>query len=207
MENNTKIVVIHDGLFELHPIIVTLEKLYGKDNVHFFYHSNDGLDFVLANKGGKMIVLLDKNFESKGDISGIEVFRKIRKETSLIYVILISANPLNEISPDELKLLINESLFKIDNLTDDFSNIIALVKEAEQELALNIDCVIEEWILRHPDHERQKPLIKLKSGKSYSMEEVLQHIRERSEVGLDFEKGLLNLAVTMFARQKVKLND
>ncbi|MCX8489758.1 MAG: hypothetical protein ORN54_01685, partial [Cyclobacteriaceae bacterium] len=74
-------------------------------------------------------------------------------------------------------------------------------------MQLRIDCVIEDWIMKHPPEKRNQPLVKLKEGRSYSMNEVLESIRKQTPIGIDFEKSLLKLSIELFSRQKLKLND
>ncbi len=209
-----KIVVIHDTLDYFpdklensSPLMATLALKYGLDNVVLFKHSNDGLDYILKNLGQKMVVLLDKNFADKKDIDGIKVFEEVRKQTALVYVILTSVSNISDIGEDNLTFLINHELFGFINFTSDYSAIIALIEKAVEHLELRIDSVIEEWIMKHPPEKRNQPLVKLKDGRSYSMNEVLESIRKKTPVGIDFEKSLLKLSIELFSRQKLKLND
>ncbi|MDX6180646.1 hypothetical protein SGQ44_00670 [Flavobacterium sp. Fl-77] len=204
---STKVIVIHDDISEISPIMVMLKVKHGEENVLLFTHSQDGLDYVLKNLGCKMIVLLDKNFKEAKDISGIRVFEKIREKTSLVYIILITVSKITELDDDELKMLINKDLFKFESFTSDYTTILNLVDEAILSLSLRIDCVIEEWIMKHPDDARNKPLIKNKEGVSFTMNEVMQSIREESEVGIEFERSLLKLAIEIFSRQPLRDND
>lgn len=215
--NNTpvKIVVIHDNLdyfpdkLEMSPpLMATLALKYSVNNVVFFKHSNAGLEYVLENSGKqKMVVLLDKNFEDRRDIDGIKVFEKIREKTSLVYVILTSVSSLSGLEEEDLTYLINHELFGFISFASDYSSIVALIEKAVEHLELRIDCVIEEWIMKHPPEKRTQPLVKLKDGRSYSMNEVLESIRKQTQVGIDFEKSLLKLSIELFSRQKLKLND
>lgn len=202
-----KIIVIHDDILDNSPIMVMLKVNHGDDNVLLFKHSQEGLDFVLNNLGSKMIVLLDKNFKEAKDISGIRVFEKIKEKTSLVYIILISVSNISELEDDELKMLINKDLFKFESFTTDYTTILGLVDEALLNLSLRVDCVLEEWIMKHPDEARNKPLIKNKDGVSFTMNEVLESIRMQGEVGVDFERSLLKLAIEIFSRQKLINND
>ncbi len=204
---NTKIIVIHDDIPHNDPIMVMLKESHGEENVLLFEHSQEGLDYVLGNLGIKMVVLLDKNFKEAKDISGIRVFEKIREKTSLVYVILITVSEMTDLDDDELKMLINKDLFKFESFTSDYTTILSLVDEAILNLSLRIDCVIEEWIMRHPVEARIKPLIKDKDGKTYSMNDVLESIRQQTEIGVEFEKNLLKLAIELFSRQKLMIND
>lgn len=202
-----KIIVIHDDISDISPIMVMLKVKHGDENVLLFKHSQDGLDYVLKNLGCKMIVLLDKNFKEAKDISGIRVFEKIKEKTSLVYIILITVSKITELDDDELKMLINKDLFKFESFTSDYTTILSLVDEALRDLSLRIDCVLEEWIMRHPVEARNKPLIKNRDGVYFSMNEVLTSIREQGEVGLDFERSLLTLAIEIFSRQKLLTDD
>lgn len=202
-----KVIVIHDDIADDSPIMVMLKEKHGVENVLLIKHSQEGLDYVLGNLGTKMIVLLDKNFYGNKEISGVRVFEKIREKTSLVYVILITVSKITELEDEELKMLINKDLFKFESFTSDYTKILSLVDEAILNLSLRIDCVIEEWIMKHPDEARNKPLIKNKEGVSFTMNEVLDSIREQGEVGVDFERSLLKLAIEIFSRQKLMPND
>lgn len=197
-----KIVVIHDGLIpKVDPLLVMLKLGFGDDNVIHFENSNEGLEYVLGNLSQKMIVLLDKNF-SQGERSGIQVFEEIRKNTSLVYVILITADEYYKIKNEDLILLINHDAFAIENVTSDYTKIISLVESAAHKLNARIDAVLEEWIARHKPEDREKPLLRTKEGKIYSMNDVLESIRHQTDIGKDFEVSLVKLAIDIFSRQK-----
>lgn len=207
----TKIVVIHDDIFDeennTSPIMVALKMKYGEQNVLLFRHSQKGLDYVLENLGQKMVVLLDRNFHDGKEIDGIEVFEKIREETSLVYVILVTVSRISDIDGNVLKKLINKDLFKLESFTADYSKIVELIDEAVRILDVRVDAVIEDWIVRHPLEKRNQVIIKTKDGNSYTMDELLQSIRKQTEVGIEFEKNLLKLAIELFSRQKLKIDD
>lgn len=207
----TKIVVIHDDIFDevnnTSPIMVALKLKYGEENVILFRHSQDGLDYVLNNLGQKMVVLLDRNFSDGQEIDGIEVFEKIREETSLVYVILVTVSKISEIDGEILKKLINKDLFKLESFTADYSKIVVLIDEAVELLETRIDAVIEDWIVRHPEEKRNQVILKTKEGKTYTMNDLLESIRKQTPLGNSFEKNLLKLAIELFSRQKLKLDD
>ncbi len=202
-----KIIVIHDDVSDGSPIMVMLEKKYGKENVILHKHSQPGLDYVLSNLGQKMVVLLDKNFYEGKEKSGIKVFEEIREKTSLVSVILTSVSNISDIGEDNLKTLINNELFAFISFTSDFAEILKLIDTAVERMQLRIDCVIEEWIMKHPGEKRNQPLVKLKDGRSFSMNEVLESIRKQTPLGIDFEKSLLKLSIELFSRQKLKIDD
>lgn len=202
----TKIVVIHDNIEETTPIMVEMRVKYGIENVVLFQHSQQGLDYVISNLGNKMVVLLDKNFDGN-EIDGIKVFSEIRKKTSLVYVILITVSKISEINSETLKMLINKDLFKLESFTQDYKKIIDLVDQARSTLNVRVDAVIEDWIMRHPIEKREQIILKTREGLTYSMNDILDSIRQETSIGLQFERNLLKLAIELFSRQKLKLDD
>ncbi|MBC7847724.1 MAG: hypothetical protein H7Y10_14690 [Flavobacterium sp.] len=202
----TKVVVIHDNIEETSPIMVEMRIKYGFENVILFQHSQQGLDYVLSNLGNKMVVLLDKNFDGN-EIDGIKVFSEIREKTSLVYIILITVSKISEINSETLKMLINKDLFKLESFTQDYRKIIELVDDALSTLNVRIDAVIEDWIMRHPIEKREQIILKTRDGQAYSMNDILESIRKETSVGIQFERNLLKLAIELFSRQKLKLDD
>lgn len=202
----TKIVVIHDDMDETYPLIVMLKEKYTDEGVVLFKHSQEGLDFVLNNLGRKMVVLLDKNFKDKNDISGLKVFEKIREKTSLVSVVLISANSITDFSEDELKTLINKDLFKLEKFTNDYSNIIKLIDEAVNNTYMRVDSALEQWIAIHPEEDKNKPFISTRDGKVYTLEEILKEIRLQTLYGKEVERKILMLSVDMLVRRKKQID-
>jgi hypothetical protein len=202
----TKVVVIHDNIEETSPIMVEMRVKYGSENVILFQHSQQGLDYVLSNLGNKMVVLLDKNFDGN-EIDGIKVFSEIREKTSLVYIILITVSKISEINSETLKMLINKDLFKLESFTQDYRKIIELVDDALSTLNVRVDAVIEDWIMRHPVEKREQIILRTRDGQAYSMNDILDSIRKETAIGLQFERNLLKLAIELFSRQKLKLDD
>jgi len=202
----TKIVVIHDDMDENYPLIVMLKDKYSDEGVVLFKHSQEGLDFVLNNLGRKMVVLLDKNFKDKNDISGLKVFEKIREKTALVYVVLISANSITDFSEEELKTLINKDLFKLEKFTNDYTDIINLMDEAVNNIDKRVDSALEEWITMHPEEDKDKPYITTREGKTYTLGDILEEIRLQTPYGKEVERKIIMLAVDMLARGKKQID-
>jgi hypothetical protein len=203
----SKIIVIHDNIEDTSPIMVEMRLKYGENNVLLYKHSQEGLDHVLENLGNKMVVLLDKNFYDGKEIDGIKVFERIRDQTSLVYVILITVSKISEIDGDTLKMLINKDLFKLESFTSDYRKIIELVDEALLILSTRVDAVIEDWIMRHSKEKRDQVILRTREGRTYTMNEILDSIRKQTEIGIEFERSLLKLAIELFSRQKLKIHD
>jgi len=202
-----KIVVIHDDISETSPIMVMLRVQYGDDNVVLHTHSQPGLEYVLSNLGQKMVVLLDKNFYDGKEKSGIKVFEEIRAKTSLVSVILTSVSNISDIGEENLKILINNDLFAFESFTSDYSKIIELIDKAVEGMDLRIDAVLEEWIVKQPEEKRERQYITTKGDKSYTLNEILESIRQRTEIGRSLEQNILKLAVDLLTRKNMKLDD
>ncbi len=199
----TKIVVIHDDMDENYPLIVMLRDKYSKEDVSLFKHSKEGLNFVLDNLGKKMVVLLDKNFKDKNDISGLKVFEKIREETALVFVVLISANNIADFSEDELKILVNKDLFKLEKFTNDYTSIIGLIEEAVNSIDMRVDAAIEDWLMANNLSE-ERPIL-ITETHQYTLKQILHEIRMETSVGRDFVKKVNNLTIELIMRNKEKI--
>lgn len=200
---STKIVVIHDDMDDNYPLIVMLKDKYSDDDVILFKHSQQGLEYVLQNLGRKMVVLLDKNFKDKNDISGLKVFEKIREQTVLVYVVLISANSISDFSEDELKILINKDLFKLEKFTNDYTNIINLIDDAVGNIDMRVDAAIEDWLIANNLND-EKPVL-ITETSSYTLKEMLHEIRLSTKVGREFVRKVNNLTIELIMRNKEKI--
>ncbi len=206
MNTPTKIVVIHDGLIpKVDPLLVELINAFGEQNVIHKVHAEEGLAYVLENLRQKMIIILDINFDGD-ELNGIEVLEKIRKETSLVYIIMITARTLRELNNDYLIAMINNDAFALQN-ADDYPKIISLVESASHKLDARVDAVLEEWITKQSKEKREKPYLKTKDGKTYTLDNILESIRQQTEIGKQMERNILKLAVDLLTRQKTKLDD
>ncbi len=202
-----KIVVIHDGLIpKVDPLLVELQEKFGLNEVIHYENSNDGLEYVLGNLNQKMIVILDMNF-SKGELSGLQVFENIRDKTALVYIILITADEVIKIKNEDLIFLINHDAFALESVTADYSKIISLVENASHKLDARVDAVLEDWITKQSDEKRAKPYLKTREGKTYTLENILESIRQQTEIGKQMERNILKLSVDLLSRQKTKLDD
>jgi len=203
----TKIIIIHDDLLVTSPLVVQLKMQHGEEDVLLFRHSHEGLNYVLNNLGQKMVVLLDKNFYDGKEMSGLEVFKEIRKKTSLVYVILTTVSRINEMAENDLKTLINNDLFAFEPFNSDYREIIVLIDDAIQKLEVRVDAVLEDWILQQDHEKRSKPYLKTQDGKVYTLNEILDSIRHQTDIGKQMEKNILKLAVNLLTRQKTRLDD
>ena len=169
---HAQIVVIHDELAETSPLIISLKDEFGDDNVILYKKSSVGLRYILENISKKTIVLLDWDLGT-GEPNGTKVLEQIRDETSLIYVIIVSAYFDKIPSKDYIKFINNDALAII-SLTSDISEKINLIKKAQNQLNRRVDVVLEEWLSRLSPEERSKPYLTTKSGKTLTFIDILK---------------------------------
>ena len=202
----TKIVIIHDDLSEDDPLIDELSDKYGEQNVVLIKESQKGLDYVLDNLTQKIIVILDLKFKAN-EISGVKVFEDIRQRTSLVYIIIWTANNLAEVRSEDLVKFINNDALAFISSTDDYTKVLQQVERAVHELDTRVSSVIEQWIVSRPNEEKDKPYIMFSNGKTYSLFEILQEIRQQTEFGKEVERDMLMFAINLLVRKKIKIDD
>lgn len=204
--NEAKILIIDDLLKDNAPLVIELKEKYSSENVLRFKQSKEGLDYVKANLAQKMVIILDWEF-GKGEMQGIDVFDEIRKETSLIYIIVNTAKALSDISNLDLKKLINNDAMAIIDKTDGYKKTLNFVDNAIHQLDSRLDSVLEQWVNRHSADERIKPFIATRSGRIYNLNDLLSEIRQKTELGKDMEKKMIYLTIDLLARGKEKIDD
>lgn len=124
------------------------------------------------------------------------------KETSLIYVIIITAKNYESIPPKDLVEFINENALAIVDKTFSLKKKIEIIKKATIELDVRVDCIIEQWIQNLDPLERNTPYIRTKDGVDYTLESMLHEIRNRTEHGLILERNTILLAIDLLIRNK-----
>lgn len=205
----TKIVIIDDNIRDLDisptpdSLLIALRNDFGENNVRVFRTPNEGVAFVLTNLSSKTVVLLDMDLGEK-EISGDEVFEEIRRKTSLVTVIIMSAK-LSALSNSTLRKFINNHAFSAIDSNDSVKTNLPIIKNAVDQLSLRVDCAIEEWLFRYSADDRKKPFMTLKTGEKYSLDEILNEIRQNTDLGVFYQRGILKMAVELLARQKAQL--
>jgi hypothetical protein len=193
--NPTKIVIIHDTLAEDEPIVVELQDKYGDENVKLFHYSKEGLNYLTNNADQRMVILLDVNL-SPGDKKGVQIFNEIKRENSLVYVIMITANDIRSaIDKSDWKTMVNNHAFAVASSVDEVEELLALVDKAVYELDVSVACVLEQWISNRTDEQLKTPYLLTGDGNEYTLGEILEEIRHKTKVGLKMERNILLLAI------------
>lgn len=187
-EKKFHIIIVDDTMGEKDPFVVELKLEYQKKaKISYFPKVEDAMTFVDDHMSERMIIIMDCRFGSVWQ--GVDAVMKLREKTSLVYVIMMSANNVNQLTSNDIMNLINtENIFFIKN-TD-----IAGAKEKIEKICnlwnVRFDCVLEEWILRHPEDANKYAYREL-GGKSYTWAEMLTELRHQTTIGKVFE-GMVN---------------
>lgn len=200
MDKKFNIVVVDDTMGEKDPFVVEL-KLEFQNNakVSYFRGVDDAMSFVDAHMSERIILIMDCRFGSVWQ--GIDAVKKLREKTSLISVIMISANNVTQLSNSDITTLINtDNIYFIKN-TD--------IEGAKEKINLicrlwdsRFDCVLEEWILRHPEDNDKEAYSELSTGKTYTWADILDELRHQTPAGKSFEQKLNEYYLYQLSRAK-----
>lgn len=187
-----KLVFIDDSMQKGldNPFVRSIGKLCKESDISVFDNPTEGLNFVLGNLNTRMIVFVDCKFEGYG-IQGINILKQIREQTSLLYIVMMSVNSINQISGIDIIEMINEDyIWFFDRNNSTFKDACNLIEKIRKLWVTRFDCVLEEWIVRHPE-DADKYAYREVGGKSYTWAELLVELRHQTEVGKIFE-GMVN---------------
>jgi DNA-binding NtrC family response regulator len=205
-ETPTQIVIIDDDPeTKTRSLYEELVDKYGEENIAWKQDSSSGINFIDENLGKRIIVILDYDFGSQ-DINGLKVFEKLQEKSSLLYVILYTAKSVDEIPNADIKAFINNHLMAfIDKPHNGYEKALIEVEKAINNLNNRVDCILEEWILRHEFFTREKPYIKDEKGEVISLNDVLMQIRQNTEFGRKMSNNIINTAITLIQKDIAKL--
>lgn len=180
------IIIVDDTMGEKDPFIVELKLTYQKEAVvSYFENVQEAMAFVDEHMSERMIIIMDCRFGSVWQ--GVDAVINLRKKTSLIYVIMMSANSVTQLSGNDIMNLINmDSLFFIKNT--DIEGAKERIEQIRTQWNARFDCVLEEWLLRHPEDNTKEAFSE--QGKTYTWNDILVELRHQTPVGKSFEQML-----------------
>lgn len=199
-----KIVTIDDNMTVKEPFVQNLRKHYkDADCSHVFQKPDEGLKFVLDNLNSKMIVFIDWNFSGCKQ-KGIDLLKEIRKKTSLLYIVMMSANQLRTDIPLEaiIEMMNEENFFYLDRSNSDFETTISIVDKIRSQWTTKFDCVLEQWLVRHPEDNVKEAFSEASTGKTYTWADILVELRQQTPVGKSFEQKLNEYYIYQLNRSK-----
>ncbi|MBO5583516.1 MAG: hypothetical protein J5942_03395 [Prevotella sp.] len=199
-----KIVFIDDNLSEEEPFVQNIRKHYkDADYKHVFQNPDKGLEYVLDNLNNKMIVFIDWNFSGYRK-KGIDLLKEIRKKTSLLYIVMMSANQLGTDIPLDsiIEMMNEENFFYLDRSNDDFNSVTAIIDKIRANWNTKFDCVLEQWLIRHPEDNNKEAYSEASTGKTYTWADILSELRLQSSIGKSFEQKLNEYYIYQLQRSK-----
>ena len=202
MDKELYIIIVDDNMKPTDAFIMWMKKKVLNAEVVSFRTVEEALSFIFEHLEEKMIIFLDCKFNM--GLQGVDGLMKIREKTSLVSVVMMSANSLNQMENLELEAMINsDKLYFIKN--GDLKKAEKLVAEIQKKWVSELDCVLEQWVKNHNSEVRSKPYMVTSEG-VLSLNDVLVQIRMRTSLGLKLEKQILQVAVDSLTKD-IKQND
>lgn len=101
---------------------------------------------------------------------------------------MMSANQIvqNNIKNSDIIEMMNAENFYFYDSSNDDADAVALVKIVLRKMESKFDCVLEQWLIRHPE-DKNKVVIR-QNGFNYTWDDVLREVRMQTEFGMDFER-------------------
>jgi hypothetical protein len=198
------IIIDDDPEMESRPLYEELVDKYGKENLVWKENPNEGLTYVEENLTQKTIIILDYDFGSKR-ANGLQLFQELQKKSALLYIILNTAKIIDDIPHAELKSFINNHIMALVDKTDGYKETLRQVEYAIGYLNNRVDCILEEWIIRHDFFTREKPYIKNEKGENISLNDVLNEIRKDTEFGRKMSSNIISTAISLLQKDIDKI--
>lgn len=187
-EKKFHIIIVDDTMGEKDPFVVELKLNYQEEAIiSYFTKVEEALTFVDEHMSEQMVIIMDCRFGSVWQ--GVDAVKELRKKTSLIYVIMMSANNVNQLSSQDIMSLINmDSIFFIKNT--DIAGAIGKIETIRKLWNVRFDCVLEQWLIRHPEDNNKDAFSEASTGRTYSWADILTELRLQTPVGKSFEQML-----------------
>lgn len=197
-KNKFYIIVVDDTMGEKDPFVVELKLDFQQEaKVEYFNDVDRAMSFVDAHMSERMILIMDCRFGSVWQ--GIDAVMKLREKTALIYVIMISANNVSQLSNADITSLINtDNIFFIKNTDIDGAK--ERVNQIKSLWDSRFDCVLEQWLLRHQKENDKVVYQKGQSG--YTWSQLLNEVRLQTPVGRDFERVMNQYCISRFKQEE-----
>lgn len=190
------IIVIDDDLND--SWVTDLKDNYPEAVVECFKTPDEAWTYIDENMVYKTIVFLDCYYNKK--MLGVPALKKIREKSSLIAVVMMSAQAVNQMEEQELIDMINEkSVYysKRPAIEDDYKSIIS---EIRNSWSTSFDCMLEDWLLSSKNDDS---VVYHSNGRDYTVKQVLEEVRKQTKEGKTL-LAAMNL-YTINALQKGKI--
>ena len=193
-----KVVFIDDNLKKglREPFVNSIKKLRPEIEPSVFINPEEGLNFVLENLNNRMIVFVDCRFDGYG-LQGINLLKQIREKTSLLYIVMMSANNLSQIAGVDLVEMINQDyIWFLDRNNSTVQDACKLIDAISALWDSRFDCVLEQWLIRH--QEDKEKIVYSQNNNVYTWGQLLNEVRTQTAVGKDFERVMNQYCISKF---------
>ena len=161
-----------------------------------FTDPDEGLKFIMEHLNSQMIAFIDCKFDGFAK-QGTDLLKDIRKKTSLLYIVMMSANNLKQIEGIDIAAMINEDfIWFYDRNNGSVEGACTLIQQITQYWSSRFDCVLERWLVRHPDDKDK--LVYSRNKTDYSWGQLLNEVRMQTEVGKDFARIMNQYCISKF---------
>ena len=161
-----------------------------------FTDTEEGLKFIMDNLNSQMIAFIDCKFDGFAK-QGTDLLKEIREKTSLLYIVMMSANNLKQIEGIDIVAMINKDfIWFYDRNNGSVEEACSLIQHITQYWSSRFDCVLERWLVRHP--EDKDKIVYSRNRKAYSWDQLLKEVRLQTEVGKDFARIMNQYCISKF---------
>lgn len=195
-KSETKIFIVDDELKSNHPLIVKLGQFF--DVVTLFKKASDAIARVKDCLGSRIIIILDLRLT--GGETGSKALTTLRELSYQIPVIIWTAVDEKTI---EFFDLINFKSYAIRDKDESTENLVALVKQADADINYALSNALERWILAQPGDHNEIYAVAT-NGESYSLNQMLEEVRNDTPKGKEFTQDLVNLTIELMEKEEKK---
>ena len=201
-----KVIINGDINFKSHRAFKKLSTKYGQENIVWHEDPKAGIDYLKNNLSKRTVVIIDYSYKSRQ--SGLDCLEQIKKISSLFCVIFYVTKMFEEIDQFDMLDIVNSDIQGLVFNNYPYSEVILLSKvdDSLNSMSNRVDVCLEEWIMSLDEDERaEKNIISRSTGKSWSLGDLLQEIRQRTPEGIEAEKNIITLSLDQINRGRRNL--
>lgn len=166
------------------------------NEIKFFSNPEEGLSYIQDNLSKNLVVLLDWRFNNS-NLGGEVFIKKIYEVSTLIPVIVFTGADINA---NETTKMFDGHAFYCLSKGASIEDVRKVVVDAYARTQNDIRSVIERWILSQDEKRREKPY--MRSGNQvYTLNQILEAVRNQTKLGKEMTNGILKLATELFTNR------
>lgn len=179
--------------------VTDLKESYPEAVVECFKTPDEAWAYIDENMVYKTIVFLDCYYNQK--MLGVPALKKIREKSSLIAVVMMSAQAVNRMDEQELIDMINEKgvyYSKRPAIEDDYKSIISDIRNF---WSTSFDCMLEEWLLSSKNEDN---VVYHSNGHDYTVRQVLEEVRKQTKEGKMLQAAMNLYTINALQNSKIE---